>query len=283
MADLPVNLYEVLSVFATLKIQRTAETNPSFSSSKSLVNIDDDSLDAPSSAQKKHLRLLNGVAVLLVTEGTSDVAAATMTSHAQGDMVNTTFHVIKNRECTEKERAYFEKFVTIINEKEIDYSSMRDSLSTLVLQNCRAKIVSRATKLRKAVDDVKKNFDTWRVSNDSMKEEIPLLRELCKPSVVEEASFSDLLTEFLTNRMDPNVFAETKSPYPLWSVFLFVKLDGIMKSLGSPKLIRRLNKMADYARAIKTIVTQAKHKNDKKIFTLDIVSSRKIFLSNYGS
>lgn len=58
------------------------------------------------SKKHKHLSLLNGIALLLVTEGTSDVAAATLTNHIEKDMI-VSKHVVTNRECSMSENLYY--------------------------------------------------------------------------------------------------------------------------------------------------------------------------------
>ncbi len=166
MAHLPANLYEVLHVFATLKIRRPVEENPCFASS----NPDDYGHTATPnpiiSARHRHLRLLNEIALLLVTEGPSDVVAVTVTNHAHGKVINTVFHMIKNRECKAKERSYYRNFITMINDKEMDAPTMLKSLARLVLENCRGTIISRAQKLQKVVNEFKKSQGTgWQLSS----------------------------------------------------------------------------------------------------------------------
>jgi hypothetical protein len=83
--------------------------------------------------------------------------------------------------------------------------------------------------------------------------------------------------------LNPEAFAKTTTPYLLWIVYRFVKMDKLMSAMPSPKLVRRLKKMAEYARAVETIAKQISHQIGNRIISLDIVSpfSGNAFLSDF--
>lgn len=98
------------------------------------------------SSTKNHLKLLDLLALLLVTEPDGDVAATTLIR------TSTTVEILysKNRRCTAPEEAYFQFLLDTINKAKPNARSMsiarRDALN-LVIANCSLKIKARLNKL----------------------------------------------------------------------------------------------------------------------------------------
>ncbi len=71
----------------------------------------------------------------------------------------------------------------------------------------------------------------------------------------KDISRADLLDTFLVKELNPEVLC--KDHYSLstvlWIVYRFVKMENLMSAMPSPKLIRGLKKMTEYARAVETI------------------------------
>lgn len=127
-----INLSQILSVFATLKVNQNAMTD--------LKNF---------SSKPKDLELLDGMALLAVTEGSHDVAAVTMNSHAEAQVGRTIlkFHMINNRIFSIDEIKYLNNLCDLLN------SCVRNrlliSLQELIIPKCRQKIIARLVKLQK--------------------------------------------------------------------------------------------------------------------------------------
>jgi hypothetical protein len=258
MANLSISLSEILSVFATLKVPRTIMANSCINSSRSLK-------------QNKSLKLLNGIALLLVTEETSDMGAATCTTHAEDGRIVTRFHVVKNRECTSQERRYYEEFIKCLNNA--DASIMGEALLKLVLDNCRAKILNRAIKLQKAVKEYKNNTSgpTWGESDDTMREDIEMFKELYSPSTVHE-TWSDYLDDFFMEGLSPQNFQTTVTGLPLLQAYVFASTESLINSINSPIVMRRLKKLGDYNASLMRIKKLAIRERSKGMFELNIVS-----------
>lgn len=96
----------------------------------------------PPTEREKHLRLLNDIALLLVTQGSSDVASV-MFEQSSYEIV---FYYAKNRATTNKERAYIESLRDIALSL-TDINDCSTKLLARVIPMCRAKIISRLKKL----------------------------------------------------------------------------------------------------------------------------------------
>lgn len=97
---------------------------------------------SPPTEREKHLRLLNDIALLLVTQGSSDVASV-MFEQSSHEIV---FYYAKNRATTNKERAYIESLRDIALSL-TDINDCTTKLLARVIPVCRAKIISRLKKL----------------------------------------------------------------------------------------------------------------------------------------
>jgi hypothetical protein len=271
MAHLPITLNEVLSVFATLKVNRNVDESPCICPPKPPASVTSPTRGKTTSTGK-HLRLLNGIALLLVTERTSDVAAVTLSTSVHQQHAFTVFHVIKNRECTATEKSYYSIFVKMINNpKNNRIPQLAEDLTDLVIQNCRPKILSRAVKLHQAFKEWKAICPEWDDATRSMKDDVAKFEELFKFS----KSWPDRLDYFFETTLNPQHLssASMTGKRLLYLSYEFSRYESFLKALGSPKLIRRIKKLAAYYQAVKTIAKQALRNNDKREFAIEIVST----------
>lgn len=244
------SLSEILSIYATLKVNHDSPANPPFSSS----------------SRPKHLVLLDGIALLMVTEGSHDVAAATMTNHATKDnRTLTKFHIVKNRSCSSKEVDYLRRFIDLLNTC-VPHRLQR-GLWELIIPNCKDKILSRLVKLQKSVKDVQDDIANWGTPNQA---HIDRFREVYKPSTTDP-SWVGLLFDFLVNGLHPGRFSSQSSAKPLFQTLFFLKID-FLPYLRSPQLVRRLKKIADYAAIITRITILTIQERPRRLFELNIVS-----------
>lgn len=92
--------------------------------------------------QEKHLRLLDAIALLLVTEEKSDVAAVMFAQTP----TQVTFYFSKNRPCTKRELDYVDGILRLAFEM-TDVQACSLELLNRVIPMCRSKIVSRLKRL----------------------------------------------------------------------------------------------------------------------------------------
>lgn len=110
--------------------------------------------------QRKHLRLLDDIALLLVTESSSDVAAVAF-ERREAQVV---FYYAKNRPSTVAERAHID---TLIGTIETENSTVDDRLRGMLAESlniCGPKIRSRLAKLKSAISEIA--VDEWHVLDD---------------------------------------------------------------------------------------------------------------------
>jgi hypothetical protein len=139
----------------------------------------------------------------LVTRGKSDVAAVTIINHAHDEPNKTVFHMVKNRDCAVEEISYYETFINLLNDQKMDAFILEKNLLSLTVHQCRAKLMSRATKLQKAVKDSKSMIMPWAESNDPMQGDIDVFRTVYKNFPPNTTAWSELLSHFLVQGLHP--------------------------------------------------------------------------------
>ena len=97
--------------------------------------------------EKKHLELLNYIALLLVTKPRGDVAAVTM--RISSSAIN--FYYAKNRPCEPSTQLYVHKILTILRENVV--SAIPKSVLMIVMVECVQKVKNRIQKCQKALEE----------------------------------------------------------------------------------------------------------------------------------
>lgn len=100
------------------------------------------------SEHERHLRLLNNMALLLVTQGSSDVAAV-MFEQTSHEII---FYYAKNRPSTRHEREYIES-LRVIALSLSDINDCTVKLLARVIPMCRSKIITRLKKLIRCLSE----------------------------------------------------------------------------------------------------------------------------------
>ena len=93
---------------------------------------------------EKHMKLLNLLALLLVTESVGDVAAISL-HQIQPDQMELCY--AKNRPCTPSENEYIAEFFTMLMDRTVSKKVKSRMLIHLVLANCKNKVVARMRKV----------------------------------------------------------------------------------------------------------------------------------------
>ncbi len=268
MAQLPVNLQEILSVFATLKVNLQAQD------SSCLVDKVDENAELQKTPKLgKHLKLLNCIALLLVTEATSDGSAVTLTNSPGAGKIKTVIHFVKNRESSDQEKSYYTKFMETINTA--DKQALPLELINLILDNCRPKIIKRVTKVEQAIQERKKLGLSPKDPDESTRKAIDDFRKWYQLESAKDKPWPDFLDHWLESTLKPKYFAQgnglSAGHKILWEVHEFTKSDDLLRALQSPKLGRRLKKLATYYQALRVIVRYVRLHRDKRSFELNIV------------
>ena len=242
-----ITLPHILSVFATLKINQNAETDLRFSSPKS-----------------KHLKLLDGLALLAVTEGSHDVAAVTMTNEAEGNRIISKFYITKNRDFSTDEVNYLNTLCGLLNS--CPPHLLSSSLQDLILQRCRQKIISRLVKLQKTVKELQESIPSW---DQPSQEDVHRFSQVYPTA--PGMTWAQILWSFLYHGLEPDQFASSNRPKPLFlSLYIFKK--GLSAYLGSPQLTRRLRKVSAYAAIITRMTKMAVQERARRAFQVNLVS-----------
>lgn len=249
-----INLPQILSVFATLKVNQTPLTGLKFSRVER------------KRVERKHLKLLDGIALLAVTEGNHDVAAVTMTNHveAQGNRTITKFHLIKNRNFSIDEVEYLNSLCDLLNS--CVPHRLTTSVQELIVPKCRQKIIARLVKLQKTVRNLEKLIPTWDQPN---KEDVDEFKRVYPTA--PGSTWPQILSDFLNNGLHPAKFASSNSAKPLHQCLYFFVI-GLSSYLRSPQLTRRLRKVSDYAAIIRRISKVAIRERARRSFALNFVS-----------
>lgn len=107
-------------------------------------------LDPPqcNTLEQKHLRLLDYIALLLVTKPRGDVAAVTMEHNA----TSLNFYFAKNRPCDSATLTFVDRILMVLKQQPLQ--SMPKSLSLILMVECVKKISARIKKPKKALEEV---------------------------------------------------------------------------------------------------------------------------------
>lgn len=199
---------------------------------------------SPPTEREKHLRLLNDIALLLVTQGSSDVASV-MFEQSSYEIV---FKYSKNRATTKKEREYIES----LREIALSLTDINDCTTKLlarVIPMCRAKINSRLKKLihclpvpPSVAEDVDDGFRAHLVMR------VPLF-------LSRRVSATDFIRNYFAAVRVVNISRCTDQV--LERLIRFASIIGSYKPLknmlSDEMTIRRLRKLGDYYSATKRI------------------------------
>ena len=277
--ELPIQLHEILSVFARLRVNHIDQVANN--------GCLDPASKRPSCA--KHLQLLDGIALLLVTRNKSDVAAVTMSNHQLGNgQMRTIFHLMKNDGCTDKERQYYEQFCQVISDTNMDRKTLLRTLWHLVVRNCQNKIKRRATKLQQALQERQSlqddklnpirpaNGNASIAGDASIKNAMSKFENWLEPENTESKAWWEIVIDWLETHLDPKVFTANvtfeKRSSALMKVRLLARLGALVNGLRSPKVGRRIKKLAMYGEALHLIVKEVYRHRLTRVFELDVVS-----------
>jgi hypothetical protein len=130
--------------------------------------------------QKKHLNLLDGIALLLVTEGKGDVAAVSFVHTS----TSIEFYYSKNRLCTPQETAYVQRLLEMAGSFEpSERRAWVGRVLELVIQACFKKVKGR---MRKITNELKKIGFSSSLRLEDLNN-LPIWRETDRKGEIVEA------------------------------------------------------------------------------------------------
>ncbi|RPB12408.1 hypothetical protein P167DRAFT_565279 [Morchella conica CCBAS932] len=204
-----------------------------------------------SSLQQKHLKVLNLLALLLITEPNSDVAATTLIRTTR----SVTILFSKNRPCTAPESSYIQTLQDIITSTTRETSSIEDTCRhalSLVIDNCSGKVKARLNKL---VNRLKSGFTANPPSPDTSTLLWERLQSTGFPSPSDiplEKSIAHWLTAL--RNAPTRALAGTRASSTLFIAYAIGHTPGIDSVIDDPVLLRRLQKLGDYFAAVCCLV-----------------------------
>jgi hypothetical protein len=195
----------------------------------------------------KHLILLDLLALLLVTEPKSDVAA-TMLIIDQAPR----FYYSKNRPLTEDESHYVQKLFTYACDPMMTADGREAALLAEVIEKCRKKIMARVKNVLQRVKGLKNVANHGISSDDCLPTEV---RKKLRCRLHMEPD--ETLQSFIANWLE--WLGSARSPPDLelaiYVAYLLSWSQEEMRSMIDFQLLRRIRKVGDYASAIMLLVS----------------------------
>ncbi|KAI9770548.1 MAG: hypothetical protein M1840_003138 [Geoglossum simile] len=221
------------------------------------------SVPEPKGSQKKHLNLLGGIALLLVTGDKGDVAAVSFVHTS----TSIEFYYSKNRPCTPPETAYIQKLLEMARSfKTSESGEWVVRVLELVLRVCAKKVKGR---LRKITNELKKigfssslrledlnNLPIWRETDRKGEIVEAYRRTFSLQSLKEGVSDRDILFGYFRGLFEvngPEGHIEDAKTAVFLSRYIGIALrtDPI---IGNATIVRRIQKLGDYVGAVQTLV-----------------------------
>lgn len=198
--------------------------------------------------QRKHLRLLDGIALLLVTGSSSDVAAVSFERRKEEVL----FYYAKNRPATSAEHEHIRTLIIAVQAEGTADDRLRTMLAK-VLDICRPKILSRLRKLKGVIS---KTSYTWYVREDPEGEVHQYFKQrlgdwygaCCNPTVFLEGFISNLNSLVIKNCEDDQLSLLIELAHITGS------FNPVTAIFPDPKLAKRMRLLGDYFGAVTRIV-----------------------------
>jgi len=221
-------------------------------------------------ASQKHMKILNLLALLLVTGGTGDIAAISLRT-LEKNRVELCY--AKNRPCTPKETAYVSEFFRIGMNPDWNATTKTRELLPLVVSNCKSKVISRIRKVWGRLVDLR-NTPNLGVEISQLSRQWAGSREVspCAAAIREAVGLAVFPNETtliafirwwfrrLLRKIKPNTafdFSENEGlVYHAVLIAYHLTRDTQEEIVLEPVLLRRMSKLGDYCAAISLAVCE---------------------------
>lgn len=221
--------------------------------------------------QEKHLRLLDGIALLLVTEAKSDVAAVMFEQTPS----QVTFYYAKNRPCTAKERDYLDDLFRLsFSVTDMQECSLR--LLNHVIPMCRNKILLRLGRLRRSLPDPLHVFDDIHGEfHEYLVAKMPHLFPTPGPPSVSRAILVNYMGQL--RKADPVKCSDKDLGRLIRFASAFGSYKPLKDLIRDDVIVRRLRKLGNYYGAAKGIAnTVARLRSGNQQYNADNVFLREV-------
>lgn len=214
-----------------------------------IVKFRNDAAATHDDHQRKHLRLLDDIALLLVTGSSSDAAAVSFERRCD----EVVFHYAKNRPSTAAEHAHIDVLIATVQAGGTPNDRIRDMLAK-VLDICRPKIISRLRKLQSVIS--KTPASVWYIHEDPEDEVHQYFKQRLGDWYDTCLSASQFLHGFMSNLNSLSV--KDCSPSELSLLIELAHITGSFKPstaiFPDPELAKRVRLLGDYFGAVTRIV-----------------------------
>lgn len=209
--------------------------------------------DKYTDSQRKHLRLLDDIALLLVTESGSDVAAVSFEQRP----TEVIFYFAKNRPATNAEHDYIKELIKLARDTEA--TNRTSSIFNNVLHICRPKMLSRFDKLIRVLTKLTpaaRSFhdDTNGDVDRHLQQQLGVWYDPKKGAV-------DFVTTFVSHLSTLAKLKQIPEPASLRQIVRVAHATGSFKPENTvypdKDLTRRIRLLGDYYGAVKRIVRNA--------------------------
>lgn len=177
-----------------------------------------------------------------------------MANEAEGNETISKFYFTKNRNFLFDDVDYLNALCDLLNS--CPSHCLSSSLQDLILQRCRQKIISRLVKLQKTVKELQESIPSWDQPSQEDVDEFSQVFPTA-PGMTR----AQILWSFLYHGLEPDQFASSNRPKPLFQVLLFFKKGFYLRSL---QLTRRVRKVSAYAAIITRITKMGSTRADAK-------------------
>lgn len=214
---------------------------------------------------QKHMKLLDDIALLLVTQGNSDVAAV-MFEQTSHEII---FYYAKNRPSTSTERAYIEKLKEIALSLS-DITECTIQLLSHVIPMCRSKILARLKKVIRCLED---RPDVSDDVDGGFREHLVLrMPHLLRTGLSSANVLRSYIAAVLVVDITKCTNMELEKLIRFASIISSYK--GLKQILSDDTTIRRLKKLGNYYTATKRIactVDSFQRTNPSYLSSLEVV------------
>lgn len=230
------------------------------------------------SERPKHLTLLDGIALMLVKKAKNEVAAVSLTQIQRNDEHVVTFYYSKNERCSNEDRDFVEFL-----KKQAYSAHSGDRFGKLYVQLLH-KVADRC--LNKYNRRRAKVYACWTIFSaggfDGFKtprqdEIMSLASNLGSLNKLNPANWNEWLQEWLGG-LSASTIDPWKAVRDIHAAYHLTHNFNGLRYLENPNLFHRLQKLGQYATAVKTLIRNAKSMGTKVVFEAHEVSNYILYI-----
>lgn len=215
-----------------------------------IVKIQNSAAETYNDHQRRHLHLLDDIALLLVTESSSDEAAVAF-ERRKAEVV---FYYAKNRPCTDAEVSHIKALTAIVKAENRTADDRLRAMLAKLLDICGPKILSRLGKLKLVISETA--VDKWHVHEDPEDAVHRYFKERLGGWYNESPGATMFLQDFMSHLNSLTV--KQCEDGPLLILIELAHITGSFKPVTAlfpnPEVGKRMRLLGDYFGAVTRIV-----------------------------